>query len=80
MRVRIAIVRRPEIADPEGTTVQRALHELGFTEVGRIRFDRSIALDLDTADPKVAITRAEEMARRLLANPVIEDFTVEVES
>ena len=78
MRVKVEIVRRSEIADPQGVTVVRALHELGFDEVARARFNRTILLDLDSMDGPAAVARVEEMCRRLLANPVIEDFHVEV--
>jgi len=75
----VRIDRRPEIADPEGTTVKRALHELGFTETTAVRMDRVIHMEVDGDDPQEVKTRVEEMCRQLLANPVIEDFTVEVE-
>lgn len=78
MRVKVEIVRRPEIADPQGVTVVRALRELGFGEVAEARFNRTIVLDLDGTDPQSARARVEEMCRRLLANPVIEDFEVQV--
>ncbi|MFQ5523928.1 MAG: phosphoribosylformylglycinamidine synthase subunit PurS [Acidimicrobiia bacterium] len=79
MRVTVTIHRRPEIADPEGATVARALHELGYEEVAEVRFDRVIQLEVEGEDPGHVQTRVEEMCRRLLANPVLEDFTVEVE-
>ncbi len=79
MRVTVTIHRRPEIADPEGTTVARALHELGYQEVSEVRFDRVIQLEVEDDDPRRVEARVEEMCRRLLANPVLEDFTVEVE-
>ncbi len=78
MKVKVDIVRRSEIADPQGVTVVRALRELGFEEVTEARFNRTIVLDVETNDPQSAKARVEEMCRRLLANPVIEDFTVEV--
>jgi phosphoribosylformylglycinamidine synthase subunit PurS len=78
MKVRVEIVRRPEIADPQGVTVVRALRELGFGEVAEARFNRTIVLDVDATDVHSAKTRVEEMCRRLLANPVIEDFEVHV--
>jgi len=79
MRVTVTIDRRPEIADPEGTTVLRALHELGFTEARSVRMDRVIHMDVDGDDPAELKARVEDMCRRLLANPVLEDFAVEVE-
>lgn len=79
MRVTVTIDRRPEIADPEGTTVKRALHDLGFTDTTAVRMDRVIHLDVDGDDPEQVKARVEEMCRQLLANPVLEDFTVVVE-
>jgi phosphoribosylformylglycinamidine synthase len=78
VRVTVTVNRRPEIADPEGTTVERALHDLGYAEVARVRMDRVIHLDVEGEDPAAIKTRVEEMCRRLLANPVLEDFEVEV--
>ena len=80
MRVTIAIDRRPEIADPEGTTVKRALHELGFTETAAVRMDRVIHMEVDSEDPEATKARVEEMCNQLLANPVLEDFEITVES
>jgi phosphoribosylformylglycinamidine synthase len=75
----VAVVRRTEIADPEGETVLRALHDLGFGEVEAARFDRTITLQLADTDPEMARARVEEMCRRLLANPVIEDFSIDID-
>jgi phosphoribosylformylglycinamidine synthase len=80
MKVTVTIDRRPEIADPEGTTVERALHELGFTEARSVRMDRVIHMDVDCDDPDEVRAQVERMCRQLLANPVLEDFTVEVET
>jgi phosphoribosylformylglycinamidine synthase subunit PurS len=80
MRVTVTIDRRPEIADPEGATVQRALHDLGFTEAKAVRMDRVIHMEVDGDDPAEVKTRVEDMCRQLLANPVLEDFSVEVEA
>lgn len=79
MKVTVAITRRPEIADPQGTTVRRALHDLGFAEVDTVRFDRLLTLEVDGSDSATIRQRVEEMCERLLANPVLEDFVVEVD-
>ncbi|MCI0544005.1 MAG: phosphoribosylformylglycinamidine synthase subunit PurS [Actinobacteria bacterium] len=76
MKVTVVINRRPEIADPEGTTVRRALHELGFTEVAEVRMDRVIHLDVDDDDQDRVRDRVDAMCSRLLANPVLEDYLV----
>ena len=78
MKVTVEITRRPEIADPQGTTIQRALHDLGHNEVMSVRVDRVIHLEVDGDDPAVVQSRVEEMCRQVLANPVLEDFSVEV--
>lgn len=78
MKVTVTVNRRAEIADPEGTTVERALRELGYVEVTRVRMDRVIHLDVDGEDPEKVRERVEDMCRRLLANPVLEDFEVVV--
>jgi phosphoribosylformylglycinamidine synthase PurS subunit len=80
MKVTVRIDRRPEIADPEGTTIKRALHELGFTETTSVRMDRVIHMDVEGDSADEVRTRVEDMCRQLLANPVLEDFAVEVES
>ena len=79
MKVTVTIDRRPEIADPEGTTVKKALHDLGFTDAKEVRMDRVIHLEVDGDDPDHVQARVEEMCRQLLANPVLEDFSVKVE-
>ena len=78
MKVTVEITRRPEIADPQGTTIQRALHDLGHNEVISVRVDRVIHLEVDGEDPERVQSRVEDMCRQVLANPVLEDFTVEV--
>ena len=79
MRVTVTILRRPEIADPEGTTVRRALHDLDFTEVADVRMNRVITLEVEGDDLDVVRGRVDDMCRRLLANPVMEDYHIEVE-
>ena len=78
MRVTVEITRRPEIADPQGTTIQRALSDLGHTNVSSVRVDRVIHLDVGGDDQEEVRTQVEEMCQQLLANPVLEDFQVEV--
>lgn len=80
MKVTVTINRRPEIADPEGTTVKRALHDLGYTETADVRMDRVIHLQVAGDEPEAIRSRVEEMCRQVLANPVLEDFEVEVEA
>lgn len=80
MKVTVTINRRPEIADPEGTTVKRALHDLGYTETTEVRMDRVIHLEVEGDSASAVRSRVEEMCKQLLANPVLEDFDIEVAS
>ena len=59
---------------------KKALTDLGYDEVRAVRFDRSIILDLEEDDATRARDRAVEMCNRVLVNPVLEDYTVEVET
>lgn len=78
MKVTVNITRRPEIADPQGSTVLRALGDLGHGGVNSVRIDRTIHMDVDGDDASTVKSTVEEMCRQLLANPVLEDFDVEV--
>lgn len=78
MKVKVNITRRPEIADPQGSTVLRALDDLGHRGVKSLRIDRTIHLDVDGDDPESVKASVEDMCRQLLANPVLEDFVIEV--
>ena len=73
----VTIKRRAGIADPEGVEVARALHDLGFTAVGAVGFGRTITVEID-ADADSARDQATAMCEKLLANPVIEDYDVQV--
>ncbi len=65
------------VLDPEAETTQRALERLGF-DLKDLRAADRFEVDLEAADADAAAERAEEMAERLLANPTIHDYTVEV--
>jgi phosphoribosylformylglycinamidine synthase subunit PurS len=75
---RIEVGHRPGILDPQGGVIERALPALGWANVSHVRVGKSIRLSVDAADEDSARSQVEEMCRRLLANPVIEDFTVEI--
>jgi phosphoribosylformylglycinamidine synthase len=78
MKARIVVRLRPGILDPQGTTIRRALEGLGFPEVRDMRVGKLIDLTLDETDAARAHQRLDEMCRKLLANPVVEDYTCEV--
>ncbi len=78
MRATVTVMLKAGVLDPQGKAIGQALHGLGFAEVGEVRAGKVIVLELDEADAGRARVRAEEMARKLLANTVIESFKVEV--
>lgn len=79
MNVTVTIRRRPEIADPHGSTVARALGDLGHTGIRSLRIDRTIHLEMDGTDAEEVRTEVASMCERLLANPVLEDYEILVE-
>ncbi len=78
MKVTVMVKRRPMISDPQGSTVGRALRDLGYKEVTRVRIDKVVTLEVEGADRAEVESRVAEMCRKLLANPVMEDFEIEV--
>jgi len=78
MKAVVTVMLKEGVLDPQGKAIGHALHSLGFTGVGEVRAGKVIELDLDGTDPAAARLEAEAMARRLLANTVIERFHVEI--
>lgn len=76
---RITVTLKPTVNDPQGLAVQGGLHTLGFTSVGRVRVGRYLEVRLGGIDRSQAEGQVREMCRRLLANPVIEEFRFELE-
>ena len=79
-RFRVTINRKAGLSDPEGTTTRKALLDLGFDIVESVSFGRIIDLEVDASDQDAAHSEVEAMCSKLLANPVMEDFTVEAVS
>ena len=77
MKARIFVTLKPGVLDPQGKAIAAALATLGFTGVEDVRAGKTILLDLAETDPAKAEAAAREMAQKLLANTVIESFTVE---
>ena len=75
-RLRIHIVPRRGILDPQGKAVSDALHSLGFAGVGDVRVGRYLVVETDAASEEAARQDARVMCERLLANPVTEDFEI----
>jgi phosphoribosylformylglycinamidine synthase PurS subunit len=78
-RARVYVTLKEGILDPQGKTVLGALKSLGYEEVGDLRIGKYMELALDGEDRDKLEARLLEMCEKLLANPIIEDYRVEVE-
>lgn len=78
MKARVHVTLKPGVLDPQGEAVRHALGSLGFAGVGEVRIGKVIEVELDGADPTAAEGRVREMCEKLLANPVIENYAVEI--
>ena len=78
MRARVYVTLKPSVFDPQGRVVADALSSLGYDDVRDVRQGKFFDLELNDADPAAAKARVTEMADKLLANPVIESYRVEV--
>jgi phosphoribosylformylglycinamidine synthase len=72
----VDVMLKPEIHDPQGEAVLSASHRLGFGNVTGVRQGKRFELDIDAPAEDAVLTRVTELARELLANPVIEEFTL----
>ncbi len=79
MKARVTVRLRPGVLDPEGATIRKALEGIGFREVRDLRIERVFELTLEEHDRARALARLDEMCRRLLANPVTEEYACEVD-
>jgi phosphoribosylformylglycinamidine synthase len=77
-RVRIDVMLKDGILDPQGQTVERNLPSLGFHGVSGVRIGKHIELEIDAPSRADAERQVNEMSQRLLSNPVIEDFTFRI--
>ena len=79
VHVTVRVTLRKSILDPQGKAVEHGIHALGHTAVGNVRVGKLIELDVETDDRTEALRQAGEIAGKLLANPVMEDYHVEAE-
>jgi phosphoribosylformylglycinamidine synthase PurS subunit len=76
----ISITLRPSILDPEGKTVHHALTNLGYDQIDRVRMGKRAEVWIDEEDKEEAHRVAEEACEKLLANPVTENFEIQLEA
>ena len=78
MKIAVNVHLKKGVLDPQGKAVLHALHTLGFNDVEDVRVGKQILIDINTQNKEEAIKKAKEMADKLLANPVIENYEIEV--
>ena len=79
MKATVFVTLKPSILDPQGKTITEALHTLGYGSVRDVRQGKYFELEVDAADAGQARALAASVADKLLANPVIESYRVDVE-
>jgi phosphoribosylformylglycinamidine synthase len=78
MTVYVRVFLKQGVLDPQGKAINDALHRLGYGTVTDVRAGKLFRIEMETADAAAALEAARKLADQLLANPVIEDFSVEV--
>jgi phosphoribosylformylglycinamidine synthase subunit PurS len=71
----ITVTLRPSILDPEGKTVERSMHQLGYHHVRQVRMGKHVELYVDVDSEEEARKTVEKICSKLLANPVMEDYS-----
>ena len=79
MKARVFVTLKPSVFDPQGRTIAEALHSLGYKGVGDVRQGKFFELEIDAGSTEHARKLASDVADKVLANPVIESYRVEVE-
>ncbi|MCQ9154396.1 phosphoribosylformylglycinamidine synthase subunit PurS [Acidomonas methanolica] len=80
MKIRVTVMLKDGVLDPQGKAIGHALDVLGFHGLGEVRAGKVIEIEMPQTDAAEAVAKGEDMARALLANLVIEDFVVEAAS
>ncbi len=76
---KVYITLKPTVNDPQGLTIKGALHTLGFASVQDVRAGKYIEIKIEEKDAEKAKSKIQDMCKKLLANPVIENFRFELE-
>jgi phosphoribosylformylglycinamidine synthase len=79
VKAKVYVTLKPSILDPQGKTIAQALHTMGYDAIQDLRQGKYFELDLDVDSHEEAKKMVAEVANRVLANPVIESYRVEVE-
>ncbi len=77
--VKVFITYRKGVLDPQGVAVEKAAHQLGFEKVKNVRVGKYITMEIEAESSEEVRREVEEMARKFLVNPVIEEYSYEIE-
>ena len=78
-KARVIVTLKKTIMDAQGQTVEKALHNLGYQGVQNLRMGKYVEMEVNGSPREKLAAQVDEMCRKLLANPIIEDFSVELE-
>jgi phosphoribosylformylglycinamidine synthase PurS subunit len=79
MKAKVFVTLKPSVFDPQGRTIADALHSMGYTGIGDVRQGKYFELELNSSSADQARALASEVADKVLANPVIESYRIEVD-
>jgi len=79
MKALVRVTLKPEVLDPQGKAIQRACEQLGYDGVRAVRQGKLFELELDADCPEAARALLDELAEKLLSNPVVEDYQVQLD-
>ena len=79
-KARVIVTLKKTIMDAQGQTVEKALHNLGYQGVQNLRMGKYVEMEVNGSPREKLAAQVDEMCRKLLANPIIEDFSVEPEA
>ena len=80
MKARVFVTLKPSVFDPQGRTIAEALHSMGYTGVGEVRQGKYFELEVEAGSADEAKLLVTDVADKLLANPVIESYRIEIAS
>lgn len=78
MKARVYVSLKPSVLDPQGQAIQNALHSLGHASVSEVRQGKFFEFELASADREAALQELDQIAHDVLANPVIENYRVDL--
>jgi len=79
VKAKIVITPKKAVVDPQGKAVQGALAHMGYTGVGAVHVGKYLEIELNGADTEIAKGQIDDACRKILSNPVIEDYRFEIE-